>query len=82
MKCLRKLQRLPEAMQAINEYLTQETDEKLMSSLLSEALDISVEFKGRMTINHCYSFQMYDFSLGILHYMSHLIIITVDSDFE
>jgi len=33
-------------MQVINEYLTQETDEKLMSSLLSEALDISVKLQG------------------------------------
>ena len=73
MKCLRKLQRLPEAMQAINEYLTQETDEKLMSSLLSEALDISVEFKGRMTLLF-FSDVRFFFGNSPLH----LIIITVD----
>ena len=50
MKCLRKLQRLPEAMQVINEYLTLETGENLISSLLNDALDISVKLKGRMSI--------------------------------
>ena len=33
----------------INEYLTVETDENLISSLLNDALDISVKLKGRMS---------------------------------
>lgn len=36
-------------MQVINEYLTVETDENLISSLLNDALDISVKLKGRMS---------------------------------